>query len=36
MVKFYVLQIKMEKMTLENVPERFKAAVEEMLKGETT
>ena len=36
MVKFYVLQIKMGKMTLENVPAKFKSAVEEMLKDETT
>ena len=34
MVKFYVLQIKMGKMTLADVPAKFKEAVEEMLKGE--
>ncbi len=35
MVKFYVLQIKMGRMTLEDVPEKFRAAVEaEMNKGE--
>ena len=34
MVKFYVLQIKMGKMALEDVPDKFKAAVETELKGE--
>jgi len=31
MVKFYVMQIKLGKITAENVPERFRAQVEEML-----
>jgi len=32
MVKFYVLQIKMGRMTLENVPVKFRAEVEKALK----
>lgn len=31
MVKFYVMQIKLKKITLDEVPERWKNAVEEML-----
>lgn len=32
MVKFYVLQIKMGRIKLENVPERWKEKVEEALQ----
>ena len=32
MVKFYVLQIKMGKMVLEDIPEKFRAEVEKSLK----
>lgn len=31
MVKFYVLQVKMGKITLEDVPERYRADVEKEL-----
>lgn len=34
MVKFYVLRIKMGKMTLEDVPERWREAVRQALEGE--
>ncbi len=34
MVKFYVLQIKMQKIKLEDVPERWREAVKEALGGE--
>lgn len=32
MVKFYVMQIKLGKMTLDDVPERWRSQVEEALK----
>lgn len=32
MVKFYVLQIKMGKITMENVPERWREAVAALLQ----
>lgn len=32
MVKFFVLQIRMGKITLEDVPEKYRAAVAEMLE----
>lgn len=31
MVKFYVMQIKLKKMTLDEVPKRWRKAVEEIL-----
>ena len=34
MVRFYVLQIKMQKIRLEDVPERWRDAVKEALEGE--
>jgi len=34
MVKFYVLQIKMQKIKLEDVPERWREAVREALDSE--
>lgn len=34
MVKFYVLQIKMQKITLEDVPEKWRKAVKEALENE--
>ncbi len=34
MVKFYVLQIKMQKITLEDVPEKWREAVKEALENE--
>lgn len=34
MVKFYVLRIKMKKMTIEEVPERYREAVREALEDE--
>lgn len=34
MVKFYVLQIKLGRMTIEDVPAKFKAEVERALRGE--
>ena len=34
MVKFYVLQIKMQKIKLEDVPERWREAVKEALGGD--
>lgn len=34
MVKFYVLRIKMKKMTIEEVPERYREAVRKELEGE--
>ena len=33
MVKFYVLQIKMQKITLEDVPEKWREAVRKELGG---
>jgi len=35
MVKFYVLQIKMGKMTLDEVPERYREAVRKALEEDT-
>lgn len=32
MAKFYLMQIKMHKITLDDVPERYRAAVEALLK----
>lgn len=32
MAKFYFMQIKMHKITLDDVPERYRAAVEALLK----
>lgn len=34
MVKFYVLQIKLGKITLEDVPERWREEVKKHLEGE--
>lgn len=34
MAKFYVLQIRMGSLTLEQVPERWRAQVEALLAGE--
>lgn len=34
MVKFYVLRIKMKKMTIEEVPERYREAVRQALEDE--
>ena len=34
MVKFYVLQIKMQKITLEDVPEKWREAVKAALENE--
>lgn len=34
MVKFYVTQIKLGKITLEDVPEKWRSQVEALLKGE--
>lgn len=33
MVKFYVMQIRLHKMTLDDVPERWRAQVEEVLEN---
>lgn len=33
MVQFYILQIKMGRMTLEDVPEHWRAAVEAAMEG---
>lgn len=33
MVQFYILQIKMGRMTLEDVPERWRAEVKKELEG---
>lgn len=33
MVKFYVMQIKLKKITLEDVPEKYKKRVEEALNN---
>lgn len=35
MVKFYLLQIKLGKITLDHVPERYIRQVEEKMEGET-
>ena len=35
MVRFYALQIKLGKITLDDVPERWRAAVAEEIKGGT-
>ena len=35
MVKFYALQVKMGKITLAAVPERYRAAVSKSLGGDT-
>lgn len=34
MIKFYVLRIKMKKMTIEDVPEKFREAVQKELDNE--
>lgn len=34
MVKFYVMRIRMGKMTLEEVPERWREAVRQALEGD--
>ena len=35
MVKFYVLRIKMKKMTIDEVPEKYRETVRKELEGET-
>jgi len=36
MVKFYVLQIRMDKITIEQVPERWRETVRAAISGEAT
>lgn len=34
MAKFYAMQIRMHKITIDDVPERYQAAVKALLKGD--